>query len=690
MTPRDPFQSDERPDAEFEATWRRAFRRRLLLVLVVFTLWTAGIQTRLVYLQVVQHPKYLEEANDQQMRVFEPAPKRGDVLDRDGNLLAYSVDADTIVANPRAVRDPKATAAALCGVFRDCTEKEQQDLTTSFSGRRAFTYVRRGVSPEIARQVRDLKLPGVSINAESRRYYPNRDMAAHALGFVGRDNNGLGGIESAYDSIIRGKSGRVLMLTDARHQSVQSRVELEPTAGATIELTIDRVIQHIAERELQAGVERHKATAGTAIVMNPMTGEIYALANYPDFNPNTPGEVSREFLRNRATQETYEPGSTFKMVTAAAAIEEGILSPTDVIDTSAGRITVGKGRTIPDEHRYDSLTFEEVIIKSSNVGAIKAGWQIGAERLNRYVHRFGFGELHAPDFRGASRGFVWPPESLDPSALASVSMGYQVAVTPLQMVMATAAIANGGTLLEPHLVRATIKDGVRTEVEPRAIRTAINRETAAVLTQIMEGVVQRGTAKAAALPGYQVAGKTGTAQKIIDKRYSSSDHYASFTGFVPSRRPALAILVVIDQPKAGGYYGGVVAAPIFQRIADGALRHLAVPPTDNPTAPVVVTAGLRAEAPAPVTPHVERVAIELNGYITMPDLAGLGARDAVRVMTAAGLSLRLSGTGVVAEQSVPAGLPIEPGSTVNVRLDRTMPNDRKDGESRQPGGRGWR
>jgi cell division protein FtsI (penicillin-binding protein 3) len=653
----------------------------------VFTLWTAGIQTRLVYLQVVQHPKYLEEANDQQMRVFEPAPKRGDVLDRDGNLLAYSVDADTIVANPRAVRDPKATAAALCGVFRDCTEKEQQDLTTSFSGRRAFTYVRRGVSPEIARQVRDLKLPGVSINAESRRYYPNRDMAAHALGFVGRDNNGLGGIESAYDSIIRGKSGRVLMLTDARHQSVQSRVELEPTAGATIELTIDRVIQHIAERELQAGVERHKATAGTAIVMNPMTGEIYALANYPDFNPNTPGEVSREFLRNRATQETYEPGSTFKMVTAAAAIEEGILSPTDVIDTSAGRITVGKGRTIPDEHRYDSLTFEEVIIKSSNVGAIKAGWQIGAERLNRYVHRFGFGELHAPDFRGASRGFVWPPESLDASALASVSMGYQVAVTPLQMVMATAAIANGGTLLEPHLVRATIKDGVRTEVEPRAIRTAINRETAAVLTQIMEGVVQRGTAKAAALPGYQVAGKTGTAQKIIDKRYSSSDHYASFTGFVPSRRPALAILVVIDQPKAGGYYGGVVAAPIFQRIADGALRHLAVPPTDNPMAPVVVTAGLRAEAPAPVTPHVERVAIELNGYITMPDLTGLGARDAVRVMTAAGLSLRLSGTGVVAEQSVPAGLPIEPGSTVTVRLDRTMPTDRKDGESRQPGGR---
>lgn len=686
MTPRDPLQSGERPDAAFEASWRLSYRKRLLVVLVVFTLWTAAIQTRLVYLQVLQHPKYLEEANDQQTRVFEPAPKRGDVLDRNGALLAYSVDADTIVANPRAVRDPKATVEALCAVFRDCTAKERQDLATTMSGRRAFTYVRRGVSPDIARQVRDLKLAGVSVNAESRRYYPNRGLASHVLGFVGRDNNGLGGIEAAYDSLIRGKSGRVLMLTDAKHRSVQSRVELEPTAGATIELTVDRVIQHIVERELRAGVERHKATAGTAIVMDPKTGEILGLANYPDFNPNTPGEVPREFLRNRATQETYEPGSTFKMVTAAAAIEEGILSPTDVIDTSAGRITVAKGRTIPDEHRYESLTFEEVIIKSSNVGAIKAGWQIGAERLNRYVHRFGFGELHAPDFRGVSRGFVWPPESLDASALASVSMGYQVAITPLQMVMATAAIANGGTLLEPHIVRATIKDGVRTEVEPRVIRTAINRETAAVLTQIMEGVVQRGTAKAAALPDYQVAGKTGTAQKIINKRYSSSDHYASFTGFVPSRRPELAILVVIDQPKAGGYYGGVVAAPIFQRIADGALRHLGVPPTNNPAGPVVVTAGLRAEAPAPVTPHVERVAIELNGQISMPDLSGLGARDATRVLMAAGLTLRLHGTGLVVGQSVPAGLPVDPGSTVDVYLNRTA-TDGKDGALRQPGGR---
>jgi cell division protein FtsI/penicillin-binding protein 2 len=678
MTPRDPLHTDERPDAAFESTWRRDYRKRLLVVLVVFTLWTAAIQTRLVYLQVLQHPKYLEEANDQQTRVFEPAPKRGDVLDRDGNLLAYSVDADTIVANPRAVRNPKATVEALCGVFRDCTAKERQDLTTAFSGRRAFAYVRRGVSPDVARQVRELKLAGVAVNAESRRYYPNRTLASHVLGFVGRDNNGLGGIEAAYDSLIRGKSGRVLMLTDAKHRSVQSRVELEPTAGATIELTIDRVIQHIAERELQAGVERHKATAGTAIVMNPKTGEILALANYPDFNPNSPGEVPKEYLRNRATQEIYEPGSTFKMVTAAAALEEGVFAPTDVIDTSAGSITVAQGRKpIRDEHRYPSLTFEEVIIKSSNVGAIKAGWQIGAERLNRYVHRFGFGERHAPDFRGASPGFVWPPESLDASALASVSMGYQVSITPLQMVMATAAIANGGTLLEPRLVRATIKNGVREETEPKTIRTAINRETAAVLTQIMEGVVLRGTAKAAALPDYQVAGKTGTAQKIINKRYSSADHYASFTGFVPSRRPELAILVVIDQPKAGGYYGGVVAAPIFQKIADGALRHLGVPPSAGSTSgsTVVVTAGVRAEAPTPVTPQVERVAIELNGQIAMPDLAGLGARDATRVLTAAGLTLRLHGDGLVVAQSVPAGLPIEPGTTVDVHL------------TRQPGGR---
>ncbi len=672
----DPLHTQDRPDEAFEISWRRGFRRRLLIIGVALGLWTAGIQARLVFLQIVAHPDYLEQANDQQMRVFEPAAKRGDLLDRNGEVLAYSVDADTIAVNPRVVRDPEKTVAALCSVFRDCTKQERASLIQTMGNRKmAFAYIRRGVAPGIGARVAALKLPGVEVRVESKRYYPNREMGAHLIGFVGRDNNGLGGIEQAYDSVVRGNKGRVLMLTDARHASVESRVELEATAGATLELTIDQYLQHIAERELRAGVEKHNATAGTLVALAPNTGEILALANYPPFNPNAPGEVEPDVRRNRAVQEIYEPGSTFKIVTAAAAIEEGILSPDDLIDTAPGYIKIPGRNAIPDEHYYGpQMTFHDVIVKSSNVGAIKAGWQIGAERLNRYVRRFGFGEIHAPDFRGVSGGIVWRPEDLGLSALASVSMGYQVAVTPMQMAAATAAVANGGTLYEPRLVRAIIRDGVREEIVPKALRRAISPATAAALTTIMEDVVVNGTAKAAAIPGYQVAGKTGTAQKIINKAYSSSNHYGSFTGFVPSRRPALAVLVVIDDPRTGGYYGGVVAAPIFQKFSEAAMRHLGITPTINPTTPLVVQSD--AVLPARYSgrvPDAQRGVMTVNGAVLMPDVTGLGARDATRVLVQLGMSVRMSGNGVVLTQSPAVGEEITTGAVSRLELGRVRP-----------------
>jgi len=672
----DPLHTQDRPDEAFETSWRRGFRRRLLIIGVVFGLWTAGIQARLVFLQVVAHPAYLEQANDQQMRVFEPPAKRGDLLDRNGEVLAYSVDADTIAVNPRVVRDPEKTVAALCSVFRDCSTEERVSLIETMTNRKmAFAYIRRGVAPGIGARVAALKVPGVEVRVESKRYYPNREMAAHLIGFVGRDNNGLGGIEQAYDTVVRGKKGRVLMLTDAKHASVESRVELEATAGATLELTIDQYLQHIAERELRAGVEKHNATAGTLVALDPSTGEILALANYPTFNPNTPGNVDPDLRRNRAIQEIYEPGSTFKIVTAAAAIEEGVLSPDDLIDTAPGYIKIPGRKPIPDEHYYGpQMTFHDVIVKSSNVGAIKVGWQIGAERLNRYVRRFGFGEIHAPDFRGVSGGIVWRPEDLGLSALASVSMGYQIAVTPMQMAAATAAVANGGTLFEPRLVRAIIRDGVREEIAPKALRRAISPATAAALTTIMEDVVVRGTAKAAAIPGYQVAGKTGTAQKIINKAYSSSNHYGSFTGFVPSRRPALAVLVVIDDPKTGGYYGGVVAAPIFQKFSEAAMRHLGITPTINPTTPLVVQSD--AVLPARYSGRVsdtQRGVMQVNGAVLMPDVTGLGARDATRVLVQLGLSVRMSGNGVVLTQSPAIGEEITTGTVSRLELGRVRP-----------------
>jgi len=303
------------------------------------------------------------------------------------------------------------------------------------------------------------------------------------------------------------------------------------------------------------------------------------MANYPTFNPNIYGRVREEGRRNRAVQDLYEPGSTFKIVTASAALEEHVLRPDDLIDTSPGRITFGT-RVIRDTHQYGTLSFTDVLVKSSNVGAIKAGMKLGPERLGRYVSLFGFGQALAPDFRGENAGIVWNPERLDPSALASVSMGYQVGVTAVQMATAVSSVANGGTLYEPRIVRAVTRDGKRVEVAHKALHRTISENTAAQLTTIMEQVVERGTGKAAQIPGYTIAGKTGTAQKLVERRYSRSDYNASFVGFLPSRKPALTIIVVIDSPHANGYYGGTVAAPIFSRVMDDALRLLDVPP-DN-------------------------------------------------------------------------------------------------------------
>ncbi len=670
----DPLRVDERPDEAFETTWRRAYRQRLLMLGSVLALWTAGIGARLAYLQIVRHPDYLIRANDQQNDIEELAPKRAEILDRNGEVLAYSVDADTVVASPRDIEDPATAVSSLCAVFADCSKGEVARLTAQLGKSNWFAYVRRGVSRDVARRVMALELPGIRLETETKRYYPKRDLAAHVVGFVDRDNVGLGGVEAAFDDQIRGKPGRVLRVIDARQNTVGRHVQQEPTAGATLELTIDETLQFYAERELKFAVETHRARAGTLIAMDPMTGGVLAMANYPTFNANAPNGVSAAERRNRATQEIYDPGSTFKMVTAAAAIEEGVLSPSDLIDTSPGFIRVSRDRLVDDTHSYGVLTFEDVIVKSSNVGAIKAGWMIGAERLNRYIHRFGFGEnLASKDFRGASRGIVWAPEKLDDSALASVSMGYQISVTPLQMVNAVAAVANGGTLFQPHIVGAVIRDGQRTVQEPVVVRQAIAPATAAALTTIMEAVVDHGTATQAQIEGYQVAGKTGTVQKVINGRYSDTEHTGSFIGFVPSRRPALAILVVIDQPQEGGYFGGVVAAPAFQRFATAALRYLGVPETINPISPVLVsTDPTLLKRPESAAPAMQSVVFTSSGQLVMPDVTGLGARDATRLLIRAGLGVRLGGDGVVVTQFPEAGTPVDRGETGVLTLQRAQ------------------
>ena len=664
----------QRPPAPAPFEWRLRLRSRLYVCAVALGLWTVGIEARLLYLQVITHDELVARADRQQTRTVKTPAKRGAIMDREGRLLAYSVDADTIAVNPREIGDPVATARRLCGALDRCDDARRGRIEAELRRDSYFAYVARQVTAGEAARVHALEIDGVSIYKESRRFYPNRELAAHVLGFVGVDNKGLAGLEAAYDTRIRGKEGRLLLLTDGKQRAVAAREESAATPGDSLQLTIDTYLQHVAERELEAGVKEFNAAGGTVVIMQPDTGEILALANYPTFNPNVYQTVTPERRKNRATQDVYEPGSTFKLVTASAAIEEGLLSITDLIDCAPGFITF-PGRVIRDVHTYGALTFEDVIIKSSNVGAIKAGLKIGPERLGRYVNRFGFGTALSPDFRGESGGIVWNPADLDPSALASVSMGYQVGVTPLQMAAAVSSVANGGTLYEPRAVKAFIRDGRREEIEPKALRQTVTPATAATMTRIMEGVVERGTAKQAQIEGFTIAGKTGTAQKLVDRRYSKSDYNVSFVGFLPSRKPALTIVVLIDSPHGKvTSYGGTVAAPIFQRIAEPAMRHLGIGPNLNPPPPVVVA---RADEPvAGVTRTTGRDAAAVLAPAQMglvPDVRGLSAREAVRSMLRIGLTPRLDGDGFVLEQSPAPGTTLVPGEGAVLRLGRRLP-----------------
>ena len=653
--------------------WRSTLKRRMATALGLFVLWAIGIEVRLVYLQVVRYSYLSSRAERQHSQEIKAPAKRGDIVDRHGRILAYSVDAETIYAIPSEVAEPDRTAAAVCGALGDCDAKDRQSIADRIRKGKYFAYVRRQVWPDQAKRVADLQLEGIGFVKESRRTYPNRDLASHLLGYVGVDNGGLSGIEATYDSLINGRAGTVLVQTDA-HRRAFSRVERPPTSGASLELTIDEYLQHVAEKELRDGVQSSGASGGSAVIMDPYTGEILALANAPDFNPNDYRDAREDTRRNRAIQDLYEPGSTFKIVTASAAFETKSVTPNTIIDASAGNIRFGS-RLIRDDHNYGVLSFTDVIVKSSNVGAIKVALKVGPEKMGDYVQRFGFGKSSSPDFRGENPGIVWDVSKLSDSALASVAMGYQIGVTPLQMAAAVSAVANGGELVQPRAVRAVIRDGKRLTVPRKVLDRAINPETAATLTAIMEEVVLRGTGTKAQIPGFTVAGKTGTAKKLVNGSYRGhSDYNVSFVGFAPSRKPVFAIVVVVDSPHKVSPYGGVVAAPIFQKIAAAALRHDGVPQNINAPAPLLVDR--RDETTQQTSGPVTRPPIvTLAGAPVFPDLTGMSAREALRVLARLGLSVRLHGAGVVAQQMPAAGTPLDAAVTAVLRLERHPPDE---------------
>jgi cell division protein FtsI (penicillin-binding protein 3) len=642
----------------------RMVRFRLMIVALSISLWALGATVRLVQLQVLDRKSFERQAARQSERTINLDPRRGPILDRNGRELALSVDAESIYAVPQDIEDTARTGTLLAralGLDADA----RKELLSQLQRNKAFVWVKRKVDSTKARAVRDLQLDGIGFLTDTRRYYPKRELASHVLGYVGVDNVGMSGIEYSFEDVMKGRATKVVVRTDARRRPT-GHTEKPATDGKTVSLTLDESIQFMAENELDRAMGETQAAAGVVVVMDPQTGEILALANRPTFNPNNIGGSPSSRWKNRAVADAYEPGSMFKIVTAAAALQEKVVDPDEILDCGGGSIDVA-GTTVHDHAIFFQLPFREVLSKSSDIGFIRVGQRLGRENLNRYIREFGFGATTGVDLPGESSGLLRPPSHWTPLSLASISFGQEVGVTALQMASAVAAVANGGYLMKPLIVKEVSESSGHPvkEYKPLAVRRVLEPQTVDILTDLLKGVVREGTGTRAAVPGYVVAGKTGTAQKIdASGHYSPVDYVASFAGFVPASRPALVVLVSLDSPR-GLHQGGEVAAPVFERIAEQALSYRAVPPDDPERvlrmAPSPV-GGLVAAAYQPA-PSVE------TDPKVMPDLRGKSAREAAIAAARKGLIVELKGTGRVSGQTPEPGTEIEAGMTCVLTLE---------------------
>jgi cell division protein FtsI (penicillin-binding protein 3) len=631
-----------------------------------------------VYLQVLARPALQERAEVQQQHTMKLDPRRGTIYDRNGRELAVSVEVESVYAVPRAIEDPAGVAVALAS----CLKLDAGELARRLRSDKSFQWVNRKVDPDEADCVRELGLSSVNFLPESRRFYPKRRVGAHVLGYVGMDNEGMSGVEYAFESQIRGEPGRQIIWTDARNRPAGSRIEKRPQPGRSIYLSLDETLQYVSETELERAVHESGSKSGVAILMRPETGEILAMAAVPGFNPNRYGDYPASSWRNRTVTDAYEPGSTFKVVTAAAALEEAVVTEVERVDCGRGAIQVGE-RVIRDHKLFDVLTFREVVEKSSNVGMIRIGQRLGGERLERYVHAFGFGEATGVGLSAESRGILRDASQWGPSTLAAISFGQEIGVTPLQMVTAINAVAASGYLMRPILVREvrSPRNERLSSMTPEPVRRVVSMETASRLTDILVGVVQRGTGTRASIPGYAVAGKTGTAQKATPEGgYSKTDFIASFAGFVPARRPELTALVLLDSPT--GDHTGSRAAAVFARIVERSLRYLGVPPDleDSPSLrvasrwPQQLPLERGSSVPSERIP-VARVAFgPTSGEVLTPSLDELPGRDAMARLASAGLVPDVVGSGWVIDQTPAAGTPVDRGSRCLVFLRTKQPS----------------
>lgn len=678
---------------------------------------------RLAWIQFVQGDWLSDMAQKNRMDDVPVPAKRGAITDRNGKILVESVTAESVLAFPADIKD-KGDPEKIARTLAEIIGMDYKEVLDKITKKTSSVWIKRKVELSKSKLIREKNLPGIQIFEESQRFYANRKLAAHVLGFVGTDNNGLNGIEKSMETELAGIPGRIVSEKDAAGREIPQAMHkyIPPVPGKSLVLTMDATIQHFVERELDKVVEQYQPKGATIIVMEPKTGGILAMANRPDFDPNKYGEYPQETWRNNAIWMNYEPGSTFKIITAASALEEGVVKPQSRF-FDPGFIMVADRRIkcwrFPRTHGAQS--FEEVVQNSCNPGFVKIGLDLGKDRFYKYIKAFGFGERTGIKLAGESKGIVIPEKDVKPISVATISIGQSISVTPIQLVTAMSAIANDGVLLKPQLVRE-IRDSNGTllkKIEPEVQKEVISKSTARQLAGILEKVVSQGTGRHAIIEGYQVAGKTGTAQKAGPGGYVQGKYVASFAGFAPADDPKIAMLVVIDEPQGGSYYGGTIAAPVFQSVARDILRYLNVPPRVNPEeiskdaqkqevlVPDVVNtsldeaqkilrdAGLKAriegsgmrvvnqqpKAGGRVNANTQVILyagpdakeVPAGQEVTMPDITGLTMREAGKLLGRLGLKMDPQGSGVAVSQKTAPGAKIKAGLTVTVIFEPPSP-----------------
>ena len=688
-------------------------QKRLIVLEAVVLICCVCVEARLVYLQVWKHSEFKHMASHQQYIQKQVEASRGNIEDRNGALLAMNIGLFNVSAHPGQMDNKTQTAALLARALGI----SYNSVLSKLYENRQFVWLARQIPYGYSDAVAALKIDGVDAVREQHRFYPDHEMAAQVLGFTGMDNQGLDGLERYYDGLLTGKNGMIMAERDARGRLVTSGNESLKVGkdGLNIRTTINQTIQHIAQVELKKAFEHFKCKAASVVVMDPATGEILAMANYPTFDPNSFSLYSPEVWKNRVVNDEFEPGSTFKLVTAVGALEEGVVNEDDKFFCENGAFKTDYGRTVRDHEKWGTLTFREVFGNSSNIGMVKVGYKLGQENLYKYCKKFGFGEPTGIDLPGEATGKVRPLDQWSGLSLTTIPYGYEISTTPIQIVDAYAAIANDGVMMKPYIVK-DLEDADGHVVKafgPHKIRRVCSEKTAQRMTQMLRWVVQHGTGTMVALPTYDIAGKTGTAYKFVNGRYSSNNYLSSFVGFVPAENPKVVIYVSLDDPR-GVYWGGYTAGPVFKEVAKRVMAYDLVPgtnhvqtaqaPKEQRTVPsfegltpaqcqwLAVASGLNlrftgrgervvAQSAAPGAPLMAGDQNPDNLVLTlgkpeisqagglMPDLRGKTKRQALALLAPLGLKVNFRGEGVVRAQYPTAGRPVQSDMTCEMNCD---------------------